>query len=80
MSATLNMLSADKLNGNYYSSLNNTVNTMLIINDMWFVLINECPQVLVADATRTDQEADECWVKGNEKVEHTSWQAYLKYS
>ncbi|KAA0047901.1 gag/pol protein [Cucumis melo var. makuwa] len=44
MSATLNMLAADKLN------------------------VEECPQVPVANATRTVREAHERWVMANEKA------------
>ncbi|TYK02177.1 gag/pol protein [Cucumis melo var. makuwa] len=44
MSATLNMLAADKIN------------------------VEECPQVPVANATRTVREAHERWVMANEKV------------
>ncbi|KAA0037835.1 hypothetical protein E5676_scaffold236G00850 [Cucumis melo var. makuwa] len=41
--------------------------------------VEECPQVPVANTTLTVREAHEHWVKANEKLEHTSWQAYLKY-
>ena len=50
-SATLNMLAADKLNGNNYASWKNTINTVLIIDDLRFVLVEECPRVLTANVT-----------------------------
>ncbi|KAA0055677.1 gag/pol protein [Cucumis melo var. makuwa] len=50
-SATLNMLTADKLNSNNYASWKNTINTVLIIDDLRFVLVEECPQVLTANVT-----------------------------
>ncbi|KAA0047854.1 gag/pol protein [Cucumis melo var. makuwa] len=68
MSATLNMLAADKFDGNNYASWKNTINTMLIINDLRFGLVEECPQVPVANATQTIREAHEHWVKANEKA------------
>ena len=51
-----------------YASWKNTINTVLIIDDLWFVLVEECPQVPAANATRTVREAHECWVKANEKA------------
>ncbi|KAA0066490.1 gag/pol protein [Cucumis melo var. makuwa] len=67
-SATLNMLAADKLNGNNYASWKNTINTVLIIDDLRFVLVEECPQVPAANATRTVREPYERWAKANEKA------------
>ncbi|KAL0561491.1 hypothetical protein IC582_001919 [Cucumis melo] len=67
-SATLNMLAADKLNGNNYASWKNIINTVLIIDDLRFVLVEECPQVPAANATRTVREPYECWAKANEKA------------
>ncbi|KAA0060254.1 gag/pol protein [Cucumis melo var. makuwa] len=65
--ATLNMLAADKLNGNNYASWKNTINIVLIIDDLKFVLVEECPQVPAANATQTVREPYERWAKGNEK-------------
>ncbi|KAA0054432.1 gag/pol protein [Cucumis melo var. makuwa] len=67
-SATLNMLAADKLNGNNYASWKNTINTVLIIDDLRFVLVEECPQVPAANATRTVREPYERWAKANKKA------------
>ncbi|KAA0040515.1 gag/pol protein [Cucumis melo var. makuwa] len=64
----LDMLAADKLNGNNYASWKNTINIVLIIDDLRLVLVEECPQVPAANATRTVQEAYERWVKANEKA------------
>ncbi|TYK08144.1 gag/pol protein [Cucumis melo var. makuwa] len=66
--ATLNMLAADKLNDNNYPSWKNTINTMLITDDLKFVLVEVCPQVPAANATRIVREAHEHWVKANEKA------------
>ena len=71
-SATLNMLGTDKLNSNNYASWKNTINTVLIIDDLWFVVVEKCPQVPVANAIKNIWEAHEHWVKANEKV-----QAYI---
>ncbi|TYK25814.1 gag/pol protein [Cucumis melo var. makuwa] len=73
-SATLNMLATDKLNGNNYASWKNTINTVLI-DDLRFVLVEECPQVPTANATRTAQEAHERWAKANEKTRKMFGQA-----
>ncbi|KAA0038389.1 gag/pol protein [Cucumis melo var. makuwa] len=67
-SATLNMLAADKLNGNNYASWKNTINIVLIIDDLRLVLVEECPQVPAANATQTFREAHERWVKANKKA------------
>ncbi|XP_050937748.1 uncharacterized protein LOC127148308 [Cucumis melo] len=67
-SATLNILAADKLNGNNYASWKNTINTVLIIDDLRFVLVEECPQVPAANAIRTVREAYERRAKANEKA------------
>ena len=67
-SATLNMLVGDKFNGNN-ASWKITINIVLIIDDLWFVLVEECPQVPTTNATRTIREAHERWVNVNEKVE-----------
>ena len=65
-SVTLNMLAADKPNGNNYASWKNTINTMLIIDDLRFVLVEECPQVPATNATRIVWKAHEHWVKAHE--------------
>ena len=67
-SATLNILAADKLNRDNYASWKNTINTVLIIDDLRFVLVEECPQVPAANATRTVREPYERWAKANEKA------------
>ncbi|KAA0056460.1 gag/pol protein [Cucumis melo var. makuwa] len=41
---------------------------MLIIDDLRFVQVKECPEIPAANATRTVREAHERWVKTNEKA------------
>ncbi|KAA0056449.1 gag/pol protein [Cucumis melo var. makuwa] len=54
------MLATNKLNGNNYASWKNTINTVLTIDDLRFVQVEKCPQVPIANATRTVREAHEC--------------------
>ncbi|XP_038880420.1 uncharacterized protein LOC120072071 [Benincasa hispida] len=66
-STTLNLLSVDKLNGNNYTSWRSIINTMLIIDDLRFILVEECPQVPAVGVSRNVRNAYESWVKANEK-------------
>ena len=52
---------------------------LIIIDDLWFVLVEECPQVPAANATRTVREDMSDGSREMKKPKHTSWQAYLKY-
>ncbi|XP_038896331.1 uncharacterized protein LOC120084595 [Benincasa hispida] len=67
-SATLNLLSVNKLNGDNYTSWKNTINTILIIDVLQFVLLKECSQVSAQNASQNAQDADERWAKANEKA------------
>ncbi|XP_038891704.1 uncharacterized protein LOC120081101 [Benincasa hispida] len=67
-SATLNLVSANKLNDDNYTSWKNTINTMLIINDPRFILVEECPQLLVVGVSQNVQNAYERWVKAIKKA------------
>ena len=42
-SAVIILLGAEKLTGQNYANWKNTINTVLVIDDLKFVLIEECP-------------------------------------
>ncbi|XP_038874944.1 uncharacterized protein LOC120067456 [Benincasa hispida] len=66
--ATLNLLNIDKLNNDNDTSWKNTINTMLIIDDLRFVLVEKCSRVPTAGASRNVRDAYERWVKANEEA------------
>ncbi|XP_038888109.1 uncharacterized protein LOC120078009 [Benincasa hispida] len=67
-SATLNLLITDKLKGENYTSWKNMINTILIIDDLHFVLMEDCPPIPAPNATQNVQEAYELWTRTNEKA------------
>lgn len=67
-SATINLLSANKLYGDNYTTWKNTINSVLIIDDLKFVLHEKCPQVPAPTAYRNVRNAYERWMKANKKA------------
>ncbi|XP_038887089.1 uncharacterized protein LOC120077266 [Benincasa hispida] len=66
--AILKLLNADKLNDDNYTSWKNTINTLLIIDDLRFVLVEECLQVPTVEAFENVHDAYDRRVKANEKA------------
>ncbi|XP_038882318.1 uncharacterized protein LOC120073562 [Benincasa hispida] len=73
--ATLSLLATDKLTGENYASWKNTINMILIIEDLRFVLMEECPLIPPPTAAQNIREAYEHWTQDNEKLRHDT----LKY-
>ena len=67
-SAFITLLSADKMNGDNYTSWKNMINTLLIVEDLKFAIIEECPQIPAQNASRNVLDAYEKWMKTNEKA------------
>ncbi|EXB73692.1 hypothetical protein L484_026855 [Morus notabilis] len=44
------------------------MNILLVCEDYKFVLVEECPQVPTANASKTAREPYDCWIKANNKA------------
>ncbi|XP_038904283.1 uncharacterized protein LOC120090636 [Benincasa hispida] len=64
---TLNLFATKKLNSDNYATWKNIINIVLIIDELRFILIEECPQVPPTCYSNV-REAYKQWVKANEKV------------
>ncbi|XP_050947436.1 uncharacterized protein LOC127151492 [Cucumis melo] len=62
------LLASQKLNGDNYTTWKPNLNTILVVNDLRFVLTEECPQAPASTANRNVREAYDRWVKANEKA------------
>ncbi|XP_038882358.1 uncharacterized protein LOC120073622 [Benincasa hispida] len=67
-SSIIQLLTSEKLNGDNYSAWKSNLNTILVVDDLRFVLTEECPQAPTSNANRTVREAYDRWVKANEKA------------
>ncbi|TYK23823.1 gag/pol protein [Cucumis melo var. makuwa] len=67
-SSIVQLLPSKKLNDNNYAAWKSNLNTILVVDDLRFVLTVECPQTSAFNANRTSQEAYDRWVKANEKA------------
>ncbi|XP_022157632.1 uncharacterized protein LOC111024294 [Momordica charantia] len=67
-SSIVQLLASEKLNGVNYSTWKNNLNTILVVDDLQFVLTEECPQTPAENANRNVREAFDRWVKANDKA------------
>ncbi|KAA0046140.1 gag/pol protein [Cucumis melo var. makuwa] len=67
-SSIVQLLASKKLNDDNYAAWKSNLNTILVVDDLRFILTVECPQTSVSNANRTSQEAYDRWVKANEKA------------
>ncbi|TYK16261.1 gag/pol protein [Cucumis melo var. makuwa] len=67
-SLIVQLLAFEKLNGDNYAAWKSNLNTILVVDDLRFVLTEECPQTPTSNANRTSWEAYDRWVKANEKA------------
>ena len=67
-SLIVQLLASEKLNGDNYAAWKSNINTILVVDDLKFVLTEECPQIPASNASRTGWEAYDRWVKANEKA------------
>ncbi|KAA0043451.1 gag/pol protein [Cucumis melo var. makuwa] len=67
-SSIVQLLASKKLNDDNYAAWKSNLNTILVVDDLRFVLTEECPQTLASNANRTSREAYDRWIKANEKA------------
>ena len=67
-SSIAQLLASEKLNGDNYATWKSNLNTILVVDDLRFVLTEKCPQTPASNANQTSQKADDRWVKANEKA------------
>ena len=51
------LLASEKLNDDNYVAWKSNLNTILVVDDLRFVLTEECPQTPTSNANRTSREA-----------------------
>ncbi|XP_022157194.1 uncharacterized protein LOC111023968 [Momordica charantia] len=66
--SNIQLLASDKLNGDNYRIWKSNLNTILVIDDLRFVLTEECLPAFTPNANRTVRDAYDRWVKANEKA------------
>ena len=62
------LLASEKLNGDNYTTWKSNLNTILVIDDLKFVLTEECPPNPNSNANRTARDAYDRWIKANDKA------------
>ena len=62
------LLASEKLNGDNYNTWKSNLNTILVIDDLKFVLTEECPSNLSSNANQTVRDTYDRWIKANEKA------------
>ncbi|KAA0054281.1 gag/pol protein [Cucumis melo var. makuwa] len=67
-SSIVQLLAFEKLNGDNYAAWKSNLNTKLMVDDLRFVLTEECPQTPASNANRTSRKAYDRWIKANEKA------------
>ena len=55
----ITLLSANKMNGDNYTSWKNMINTVLIVEDLKFVITKEYPRVPINNASRNVRDTYE---------------------
>ena len=67
-SSIVQLLASEKLNGDNYAAWKSNLNIILVVDDLRFVLTEECPQIHASNANRTSRKAYDRWIKANEKA------------
>ncbi|TYK22241.1 gag/pol protein [Cucumis melo var. makuwa] len=67
-SSIVQLLGSKKLNGDNYAAWKSNLNTILVVDDLRFVLTEECPQTPASNANRASRKAYDRWIKANEKA------------
>ncbi|XP_038874884.1 uncharacterized protein LOC120067387 [Benincasa hispida] len=63
----IQLLASEKFNGEGYSKWKSNINTILVVDDLRFVLTKECLLVPSSTATQNVRDVYDTWVKANEK-------------
>ncbi|XP_038885763.1 uncharacterized protein LOC120076054 [Benincasa hispida] len=64
-SASMNLLNAEILTEFNYTTWKELIKTMFMVNDLNFVLTEECPPIPTFDATQNVRYAYKRWMKAN---------------
>ncbi|KAA0032042.1 gag/pol protein [Cucumis melo var. makuwa] len=73
-SSIVQLLAFEKLNGNNYTAWKSNLKTILVVDDLRFVLTEECPQTPPSNANRASQEAYDQWIKAEKgSQKNSSW-------
>ncbi|KAA0060266.1 gag/pol protein [Cucumis melo var. makuwa] len=67
-SSIVQLVPFKKLNGDNYAAWKSNLNTILVVDDLRFVLTEECPQTPASNANPTSRKAYDRWIKANEKA------------
>ncbi|KAA0064270.1 gag/pol protein [Cucumis melo var. makuwa] len=67
-SSIVQLLASKKLNGDNYAAWKSNLNTILVVDDLRFVLTEKCPQTPASNANRASREVYDRWIKENEKT------------
>ena len=67
-SSIVQLLASEKINDDNYAAWKSNLNPILVVDDLRFVLTEECPQNPASNANRTGRKAFDRWVKANEKA------------
>ncbi|KAA0047753.1 gag/pol protein [Cucumis melo var. makuwa] len=67
-SSILQLLASEKLNGDNYVTWKSNLNTILVVDDLRFVLTEKCPQTPTSNVNRASRKAYDRWIKANEKA------------
>ncbi|KAA0041268.1 gag/pol protein [Cucumis melo var. makuwa] len=67
-SSIVQLLAFEKLNGDNYAAWKSNLNTILVVDDLRFVLTEECPKTPASNANQASRKAYNRWIKANEKA------------
>ncbi|KAA0064290.1 gag/pol protein [Cucumis melo var. makuwa] len=67
-SSIIALLKKDQLTGENYAMWKSKLNMILVIADLRFVLIEECPPLPTKNASQSVRDAYDCWTKANDKA------------
>ena len=67
-SSIIALLKNEKLTGKNYTTWKSNLNTILVVYDLRFVLMEECPPVPARNAPQTVRDAYDRWTKANDKA------------
>ena len=67
-SSIIALLKKDQLTGENYATWKSKLNMILVIADLCFVLIEECPPFPTQNASQSVKDAYDCWTKANDKA------------
>lgn len=67
-SSLIALLKSERLTGENYTTWKSNLNTILVVDDLRFVLTEECPHIPARNAPQTVKDAYDRWTKANDKA------------